>query len=197
MNCFCVFTKEIATADSSYLLRKTHCLMLFSFVSRQCLKLWVELSFNQPPDTPTTEESTGDVLVWLCCHFTSCQPPRSNPSTCDSAVHLGPDAAGHSRLCCMQEHRCRDRARGPSEPSHGTGVCASPQPAKTKQLFSREETAIQVAFSAYVEHLQPWGKQWQHTLGKTCCSLHCGFLWCTQDLNDTSTHCFLHSAEEN
>lgn len=92
---------------------------------------------------------------------------------------------------------CRDSARGLSRPRHGTGVCASPQPAKTKQLLSREETAIQVAFSAYVEHLQPWGKQWQHTLGKTCCSLHSGFLWCTQNLNDTSTHCFLYSAKEN
>lgn len=61
---------------------------------------------------PTTEESTGDILVGLCCHFKSCQPPRSNPSTCDSAVHLGPDASGHSRLCCMQQHGCRDTVPG-------------------------------------------------------------------------------------
>lgn len=71
LNCFCVFTKEIATADSSHLLWKTHCLMQLSFVSRQCLKLRIELSFNQPPVAPTTEESTGDAVVWLCCHFTS------------------------------------------------------------------------------------------------------------------------------
>lgn len=112
MNCFCVFTKEIATVDSSHLLWKTHCLMQLSFVSRQCLKLRIELSFNQPPVAPTTEESTGDAVVWLCCHFTSCQAPRSNPSPCDSAVHLGPDAAGHSRLCCMQQHGSRDRVPG-------------------------------------------------------------------------------------
>lgn len=35
MNHFCVFTKEIVVADFSYLLEKTHCLMLLSFVSRQ------------------------------------------------------------------------------------------------------------------------------------------------------------------
>lgn len=62
------------------------------------------LSFNQPPVAPTTEESTGHVLVWPCYHFTSCQPPRSNPSSCDSAVHLGRAAAGHSRLCCTEQH---------------------------------------------------------------------------------------------
>lgn len=169
--------------------------MQLSFVSRQCLKLRTKLSFNQPPVVPTTEESTGDILVWLCCHFKSCQPPRSNPSTCDSAVYLGPDAAGHSRLCCMQQHG--QSARGPPEPRQGTGVCASPQSAKTKQLFSWEEAAIQVAFTDCVEHLQPWGKQWQHTLRKTCCSLHSGFLWCTQDLNDTFTNCFLYFTKDN
>lgn len=185
-------------ADSSYLLRKTHCLMPLSFVSRQCLKLWIELSFNQPAVTPTTEESTGQVLVWPHCHFPSCQPRRSNPSTCDSACAPGP-------WCCWPQQALLhgaawvqgQSARGPSEPRHGTGACASPQPAKTKELFSREETASQVAFSAYVKHLQPWGKQWQHTLRKTCCSLHRGFIWCRQDLNDTSTACFLYSPKEN
>lgn len=39
MNCFSIFTKEIVMADFSYLLKKTHCLMLLSFVSRQRLDL--------------------------------------------------------------------------------------------------------------------------------------------------------------
>lgn len=102
-NCFCIFTKKIATADSSYLLRKTHCLMLLSFVSRQCLKLWIELSFNQPAVTPTTEESTGQVLVWPRCHFTSYHPRRSNPSTCDSACAPGP-------WCCWPQQALLHRA---------------------------------------------------------------------------------------
>lgn len=41
---------------------------------------------------------------------TSCRPRRSNPGSCDGAVHLGPDAAGRSRLRLLLEQHGRAEA---------------------------------------------------------------------------------------
>lgn len=143
MNCFSIFTKEIVMADFSYLLKKTHCLMLLSFVSRQRLDLWSELPLNQPAESPPLwRRAPGRlVLVWPRCHFTSCWSQRSNPGSCDSAVHLGPDTSGCSRLRLLSEQHGRaDKVPGDclSQDTARVSVPALSQPRQHSYLAGRK-----------------------------------------------------------
>lgn len=131
MNHFCVFTKEIVVADFSYLLEKTHCLMLLSFVSRQRPDLWTEVTLTKAAQSPTrAEASTGQ--AWPCCNISSRWPPR---------CEVG-------ELCWVPAPACAWRA---PEPRCVRGVCAGTRPAKATRLFNREEITAQVASSCVHE----------------------------------------------
>lgn len=60
-------------ADFSYLLKKMHCLMLFSFVSRQRLDLQTELSLTEPaeshPPRRRAPAKAGSPLASLPLHL--------------------------------------------------------------------------------------------------------------------------------
>lgn len=130
MNRICIFTKEIVVADFSYLLKKTHCLMLLSFVSRQRPDLWTEVTLTKAAQSPTrAEASTGQ--AWLCCNISSRWPPRSKVGSCAECQHLDAVVPGEWL----------------SQDASEVSVQAGTQPAKATQLFSREEITAHVAFS--------------------------------------------------
>lgn len=187
-------------SNFSYLLKKTDCLMLFSFVSRQHPDLQIELSLTKPAEPPPPQRRALGrlVLVRPRCHFTSCRPRRSNPGSRDGAVHLVPNAPGRSHLRLLSEqHGQVDTVPGDLR-GQVTAPVSVPAPSQRRQHSYLAGRKLQSKWHSVptLNICSPWANSGNTTLRETCCSLHSRFLWCRQDLNYTSTDCFLHSPRQ-